>query len=275
MKFTFFGTSDFSLMVLNQLELGGYVPSLIVCGEDAFLGRKRVLTHPVVKTWGLERGIKVLQPSKVNEIKSELIGDFFILASYGKILSRSVLAIPKYGVLNVHPSLLPKHRGASPLQAAILNDDSTGVSIIRLDEQMDHGPILMKLPLPNCLCSEWPPYIDDLERATAEQGGKMLCELIPKLEGFDSVAQDDSKATYCGKIKKEDGLLNLNDSPELNVRKIRAYRGAYFILNGKRIIVEKAHCNDGKLVIDQVVPEGKKRMSFEDFKRGNPAAKLI
>jgi len=274
----FFGTSRFSVLVLDELKSAGFLPSLIVTAEDKPKGRRLILTPPEVKIWAEENNIPYIQPKtlRTREV-AELIKsfategfDFFAVASYGKILPKEILDIPKKGVLNVHPSLLPKFRGPSPIQSAILSENETGVTIIKLDEQVDHGPILaqIKVSVP-----EWPPYEEDLENILGKEGGKLLAEILPDymLGKTAEKEQDHSIATFSRKIEKSDGEINLSDDAETNLRKILAYHawpGAYFFHGGKRIIVKRAHIENGKLVFEQVVPEGRKEMPYQDFLKG-------
>lgn len=287
-KFVFFGSSKFSCIILDELEEAGFLPSLIVTGIDKPQGRKLVLTSPPTKTWADARQIPCLQPAKISDpefqklLKAEASAgaELFIVASYGKIISRKILDIPTFSTLNVHPSLLPKLRGATPIQSAILSENETGVSIMILDEEMDHGPILgQEVFKPEKGSTEsWPMYADELEEKLGELGGALLAKIIPEwVEGaITPVEQNHSKATYTKKITKEDGLIDLEDDAEKNLRKIRAYAGwptAYFFLEkgGKktRIVIKEAELVDGKLVLTKVIPEGKKEMSYEDFLRGS------
>lgn len=295
-KFVFFGSSKFSCIILDELEKAGLLPSLIVTGIDKPQGRKLVLTSPPTKMWADGREIPCLQPAKISDeafqklLKAEASAgsDLFIVASYGKIIPRKILDIPTYSTLNVHPSLLPKLRGATPIQSAVLSENETGVSIMLLDEEMDHGPILAQevfKPEKNDGNAKmggrgenWPPYADELEEKLAGLGGALLAKIIPEwIEGtITPVLQNHAEATYTKKITKEDGLINLEDDAEKNLRKIRAYAGwptAYFFLEKgakkTRVVIKEAELVDGKLVIKKVIPEGKKEMSYEDFLRGS------
>jgi methionyl-tRNA formyltransferase len=136
-KFAFFGTAGFSVAVLDELERAGFLPSAVVTAPDAVMGRKKVLTPSPVKVWAQARNIPVVLPDSLANF------DLFVIASYGKIIPKKILDIPRFGTLNVHPSLLPKYRGPSPIQTFILNgDEETGVTIMLTDEQMDHGPVI-------------------------------------------------------------------------------------------------------------------------------------
>jgi len=276
-KVAFFGTPEVAVYVLDELEKAGILPDIVITAPDKPKGRKLVLTPPPAKVWAVERGIPVEQPRKLSEITDKLKSgayDLFIIAAYGKIIPKEILDIPKYGTLNVHPSLLPRLRGPSPIQTAILEENETGVTIMVVDEEMDHGPILaisnLKSQISNLRYKE-------LEEELARMGGRLLAEAIPKwIAGkIKPKEQEHGKATYCEKITKEDGLITEKDSPETIFRKVRAFTpwpGAYFFAGNKRIIITDAEMKNGALVIKRVKPEGKREMSLEDFLRGNKEA---
>ena len=167
-RFAFFGTSAFSVMILKELKAQGFLPALIITPEDKPKGRKLVITQPEVKVWAMQEGIPYIQPQSLRtpegvamiEKYSGEEFDVFIVASYGKLLPQNIIDMPKHGILNVHPSLLPKLRGASPIKSAILSENETGVTIMQLDALMDHGPIVAQKKVE---VLEWPPYDDDLE----------------------------------------------------------------------------------------------------------------
>jgi methionyl-tRNA formyltransferase len=290
-RFVFFGTPDLAVIVLDELAAAGLVPSLIVTAPDAKQGRGMVMTPPPVKVWGDEREIEVLQPEKLdNEIVARLqkdAYDVFVVVAYGKILPGSILTLPKRGVLNVHPSLLPSLRGPSPVRSAILADNrSTGVTVMLLDEAMDHGPIIAQKKVE---AHEWPPHAEDFEMELIREGGKMLASILPPwIRGeIEAHKQNDDLATYCQMIRKEDGQIDLNGDAVpagrqayQNLLKIRAYEGwpgtfSYFEKNGEKIRVKilDAHVENNELKIDTVVPEGKREMSYEEFLRSG--AKVI
>src|SRR3989344_199353 len=274
LKWVFFGTTEFSVIVLDELKVAGFVPELIVTIPDKPKGRGLVLTPPPVKIWAEENQIEISQPETLGGLAAkwgEKKWDVFIVFSYGKIIPKAVLNISKHGTLNLHPSLLPKLRGPSPIKSAILKEDETGVSIIKLDTEMDHGPILAQKKVDT---PEWPPYEADLENKLAHEGGKLLAEIMPEwVEGkIEAKEQDHQSATVCKKIEKEDGEINLGNDAEINLRKIRAFHvwpTAYFFDNDKRVIVKRAHIEDCQLVLERVVPEGKKEMDYKDYLRGN------
>ena len=277
--FVFFGSDSIATSVLNELEKAGYVPSVLVCGEDKPKGRGLVITAPPAKIWAEKRNIPVLQPKKLDDnfISQLATGNWQlgIVASYGKIIPKAILDIPENGFLNVHPSLLPKLRGASPIESTILNEDKAGVTIIKLDEEMDHGSIVAQKEIPT---NEWPPHYKELERLLGTEGGKLLAEIVKDFVAgkIKLQEQDHSKATFTKKIKKEDGLIDLSGNPETNLRKIRAFEewpGAYFFHKAAkkevRVKIADAHLEDKALILDKVIPEGKKEMSWQDFLRGN------
>lgn len=278
-RFVFFGTPQIAVATLDALEAAGYVPAAVVTQPDRPVGRGHVLTSPPVAEWAHERGIDVLQPDTIDDDFIAELGntewDVFIVVAYGKILPLALLDMPKRGSLNVHFSLLPRLRGASPVRSAILTDERvTGVTIMRMDEKLDHGPIVAQARVE---VEDWPPRAPVLEGILTEVGADLLVETLPAwLAGTAEVAeQDHDSATFCKKISKEDGLLDLSADSYQNLLKIRAFEGwpgtyTYFTRNGERIRVAiiDAHIDEaGKLVIDTVKPEGKKEMPYQDFLR--------
>jgi methionyl-tRNA formyltransferase len=278
-RFVYFGTPEFAAIILDELETAGYLPTLIVTAPPKPKGRKLVLTPSEVEVWGKTHDIPVITPTTLKN--EEIIpilqkegAHLFVVAAYGKIIPKTILDIPSHGVINVHPSLLPKFRGSAPIESAILsNETRTGVTIMQLDEEMDHGPVIAQRER---IIANWPPRGSELTRDLAHFGGKLLAEIIPEwLNGLKAFPQDHSRATFTKKISKEDGLIDLSGDPLLNYKKIRAYDewpGAYFFLdrNGKQIRVKitDAEYKNGSLSILRVIPEGKKEMSYEDFLRG-------
>ena len=290
--FAFFGTDNFSVGVLDELKKAGLLPKIIITSPDKPKGRGLKITPPPVKLWAIENKIDFLQPEKLDEKFNLEIGncppaspcearragklEIGVVASYGKILPAKILASFPKGALNVHPSLLPKYRGASPIQAQILNDEKkVGITIILMDEKMDHGPVLAKreleIPSSNDQIPNEIPTTKELSEKLAAEGGKLLAETMPKwLAGeIKPIPQDNSQATFCQKIAKEDGLIDLNGNPRQNFLKIQAFAGwpgAYFFVeqNGKKIRMKitKASFVNGQLKIESVIPEGKKEVYY-------------
>ena len=251
--------------LLDELKHAGLVPAGIITAPDRPKGRGLAIAPSRVKTWARENKILVLQPEEL-----EIDADVFVVASYGVILSKDILALPRHGTLNVHPSLLPKYRGATPIESQILAEEKEiGVSIMVMDEEMDHGAILAQKRVENTKIQK----ARELRIILAEIGGKLLAEVMQKwVEGkIEAKPQDDSQATYTKKLAKSDGEINLSDNPYKNFLKIRAFDGGigtYFSVNGTRIVIKDADFVGDKLTITRVVPEGKREMSYEEFLRG-------
>ncbi len=283
--YAFFGTGALAESVLAELYRNGYIPALVITKPDAPQGRHMVLTEPHIKTWAKIKGIEVFQPEslKVLPDNSPLHAhsfDFFVVASYGKIIPDDILSIPAHGVLNVHPSLLPKYRGPSPLESVLLNGDpKTGVSIMKLDSEMDHGPILAQNEFTVSLEST----TGTLEVTCGQAGGEMLVQCLPHyLEGtLIPKEQNHGEATICKKITKELGLITLSDDIREVRRKYRAltpWPGIYFFtkhgdkdirvkINGLDLLNDRETTDVTEYILS-VTPEGKKQMDFESFKRG-------
>lgn len=270
MKYIFFGTPLFAVRVLSQLVAAGHLPLAVVTNPDRPVGRKKVMTPSAVKSF-VEEKVLVLSPEKLDEtfIKSlkDLQPDFFVVAAYGKIMPRAVLAIPLLGVIGVHPSLLPKYRGASPIQSVLLAGESeTGVSLYFLDEKMDAGPIIAKKIIP----IEPAETYGTLSEKLANAGGELLLKTLPDLKSAQTKAekQDEAKATFTKKFKTEDGYVDLNkDGAEEIYRKIQALNpepGVWTMQNGKRLKLLKAKLNGDKLNITVTQIEGKKPQTVTD-----------
>jgi methionyl-tRNA formyltransferase len=279
--FAFLGSDEFSIIVLEELIQAGYTPSLCITQPDKPKGRKLILTPTPIKEYCLTHNIAVLTPEKlsVDEImnaSSDFSFDFFVIASYGKIISQSVLDIPKYGCLNVHPSLLPKYRGASPIETAILEDSKdTGVTIMLMDALMDHGPIIKQAEY---LFEKWPESKQEVHDVLAHLGGRTLAQVIQPFVQGDSVVteQDHTQATFTKIIKKEDGHIHLEDTDYKTYLKYLAltpWPGLFFFIKKQdkdiRVKIESAHFDIEKgFVIDTVIPEGKNSMDWEGFENG-------
>src|SRR3989344_2006735 len=275
LNFAFFGTDDFSEDILAELKRAGFLPALIITSPDKPKGRGLKIAPPPVKLWALANKIDFIQPENFNLQFTTYNLQLGIVASYGKILPAKILASFPKGVLNVHPSLLPKYRGASPIQTQILNNErKVGVTIMLMDEKMDHGPILASRELEASSLNNQIPNNKELSKKLATEGGKLLAETLPKwlADEIKPIPQDDNQATFCPKITKKDGLIDLNDNPFQNFLKIQAFvgwPGAYFFTerNGKKIraIIKIAQFENGELKIKSVRPEGKKEISYSQF----------
>lgn len=287
-KIAFFGNSEFSLLVLEELKKNGITPDLIVTTPDKPQGRKMILTPTQTKVWAENNSVEYVEPEKLKDesfIKKISEYDLFIVASYGKIIPKIIIDLPKYKVLNIHPSLLPKYRGPSPLQEQILNDEKEiGVSIMLIDEQVDHGNIIVqkKVEIKN-----WPIGFNLLQETLAKEGAKLLSEIISNWvkNKIESKEQKHVEATFTKKVEKIDGLLDLSSDPYKNYLKFLAFEEwpkTYFETEKKgegvdnktteqkkiRVIIKKATYKDNNFEILSVVPEGKKEMDYKSFLNG-------
>ncbi len=199
LKFAFFGTPEFATIVLDELSQKGFSPAVVITAPDAPKGRKLVMTESEVSIWAKMRNIPTLKPTTLKDpiFPSQVTAfgcELFIVAAYGKIIPKDILEIPAHGTLNVHPSLLPMFRGSSPIESAILSEETqTGVTIIVLDEEMDHGPILAQREHHTPV---WPPKGSVLTRELAHLGGTLLAEVIPQwLAGLVATPQDHTNGT--------------------------------------------------------------------------------
>ena len=283
MKFVFFGTPDIATIVLDELELAGFIPSLVVTNPDAQVGRKQILTPSQVKIWATHRSIPVITPATLKNpddlsLITDTNWDLFIVAAYGKLIPAWLIDLPTHKTLNVHPSLLPKLRGASPIRSAILeNIRETGVTIMQLDAELDHGPIIAQLPA-NIAPEYWPVAGNILDVGLAHQGGALLASIIPAWLAGDltPTPQRHDEATFCTKITKDMSQLIIDQirlptghEAYQTLLKIRAFSGwpeTFFIHQGKRIKIKHASLTaDGTLLITRIVPEGKNEMDWDQY----------
>lgn len=258
-KFAFFGTPEFAAIVLEKLIQAGWPPTLIVCNPDRPVGRKKIITPPLTKILAEKYGIKVWQPEKLETDKLDG-AEFAVIASYNKIIPQAMLDSLPAKFIGVHPSLLPKYRGPSPIQSAILNGEKeTGVALFLLDEKVDHGPILAtrKLEMRNS-------DFETLSRQLAELGGDFLVEILPKFLNGEIIPQpqNENDATYTKKFKTEDAYVDLTkDDPIIIERKTRALNpepGVWTVKDGKRMkILEAELTPDNKLKLKKIQFEGK------------------
>lgn len=284
-NFAFWGTDEFSLTVLERLKKNNYLPSIVVTVPDQPQGRKMILTPPLVKIWAKENNIDFIQPTNLRELDKDTKAqlnksyDFFLIASYGKIIPADILNIPHHGSLNIHPSLLPKYRGPSPLETAILNgDEETGVTIMLVDAEMDHGPILAqeKIELKDRY------NFANLRDKLATLGTDLLLKILPDYldNKLKPEEQDHTQATITKKFTKDDGYLDPQTPVISRYRKFLAlnpWPGTYFDYPGPqgkiRLIIKEAHLeksenNEEKIVYDKVIPAGRKEMSWDAFLKG-------
>lgn len=290
MRIVFFGTSSFAVPVLQMLKKQSWAEIVAVVSTPSKpVGRKQeIVSSPITKETK-KLGLLVLEPKKLKnpewlETFSKLNPDLVVLASYGKILPQTNLDIPKYGFLNIHPSLLPKYRGASPIESAILNGDKKiGVTIMKMDAEMDHGPILSQMEIP----LSGTERASELEETLSRLGAELLIKIIPSYINGEIAPQEQehNKATFTKLIKREDGFIDLEMPPEEIYRRYRAYdpwpgiwttirinhreAGSHSRENQElRIKILDIELVDEKIKINRIQPEGKKPMTMEEFERG-------
>ena len=261
-KIIFWGTPEFSARILEALIKADFCPILVVTAPDSIKGRGLKKTPSEAKKMAKKWGLEVTEPEKIRQNRAflsqiqHLEPDLFIVASYGKIIPKDYLEIPKKGALNIHPSILPQWRGPSPIQATILSGQTdTGVTIILMDEEMDHGPIIVakKIKIDNKIT------YSELEKKIIEEASTLLIETLQKwlTDQIKPIPQNHNEATYCKIIKKEDGLTDFNEPAEMIERKIRAFEiwpNVYFKRQGKNYkILEAEVVNDENLFIDKKI----------------------
>jgi len=302
-KLIFFGTGSFAEIILDYIK-NEFKNILIITEPDKPAGRKQILTPSLVKVLANKYNLEIWQPDSIKtpefiqQIKDQK-PDIILIADYGKIIPLDVIKIPKYGSLNIHPSLLPKYRGPSPIQNTILNNDQeTGATLMLIDEEVDHGPIIKQAI-----------YNIDKRRFTSEEllkelailGAKLFVETLPLwMSGeIKAIPQDHSKAVFTKKIKKEDGLIDWSLGAEAIDARFRAYQpwpGVYTYWRDQRLkIIDllasplqplpdhqdigltyldenkelSVQCKEGAIIIKKLQMEGKKEMSAQEFLAGH------
>lgn len=272
-KVVFCGSDSFSTEILAALVGAGLNVMAVITETSKTAGRGQVLVDTEVLTYAKENNIAVFQPETIQDLTyviKQLKPELLILASYGKILPAEALDIPVYGCINVHPSLLPKYRGATPIQSAILNGDpETGVTIMRMAPSVDAGEIISQINVPLTSTDTF----TELKQKLAEVGARQLLQTIPiYLSGQAKLlSQDPEAVTKTTKLTKEMGEINWSKSAAEIDRQIRAlnpWPGTYTFLEGKRLKIIQARVQDNKLELQTVQLEGKTPANWQDFKRG-------
>ena len=274
MKVIFFGTPDYVVSILSKLSKVHEIVA-VVTQTPMPIGREQFKKYSPVDDWAHKRNIPIFfgfdQPFPEAELG--------VCAAYGKIIPKKVIDLFKFGILNIHPSLLPKYRGASPINEAIKNGDAeTGVTIIKMDEKMDHGEVVTFFKediLPN-------DTTEVLRERLFDRSGDVLIQLIPAYASgmVKPKEQNESEATFTNILTREDGLINLKEkTPQEAERFIRAmtpWPGVWTHLNNqKRLKLLKAHLEEDKLILDEVQLEGKDPVSWKQFKEGYPKADFL
>ncbi len=309
MKIIFMGTPDFAVVPLEEIYKAGHEIVLIVTQPDKPRGRSGKLAPSPVKSWALEHDIEVFQPKKIRdedavEYLSKIECDIAVVAAFGQILPKSILDMPRFGCINVHASLLPKYRGAAPIQWAILNGEKkSGVTIMQMGEGLDDGDMLLTREVMLDGTETGESLFDDL----AQLGGKAVVEALELIEqgSINPVKQDESAATHVSMINKELGRINWSDAAERIERYVRGlnpWPSAYSSFKGKNLKIWRSHVvpseeldskgvnpadykegqvcfvnkkcvfvatGEGVLSLDEIQLEGKKRMEIAPFLLGN------
>lgn len=303
MNIVFFGTSEFAVPSLKSLLGSTHKVRLVVTQPDRAKGRDLKVSKSPVKVMAEMNRIQVHQPLNASSVDStdllrDLGADVFVVVSFGQILSKDLLTIPKFCAINLHASLLPKYRGASPINRAVMDGGSeTGITIMRMNEKLDEGDVVLQ----RTLAIRPEDTSITISEELAEVGGRVLLEAID-LIGYGKAVyakQDESKATYAEKLKKDDGLIDWKEGAEKIHNKVRGllpWPGAYTRLNGKilkiyntEVIVKSAypdaapgeviditkgrgmtvHTGSGDIVIKYLQLEGKKILDVDAFLRGH------
>ena len=304
MKIVYMGTPDFAVNPLHALAEAGYEVAGVVTQPDKPKGRGKSMLPTPVKEEALKHGFPVYQPVKVRDpeflqVLEKLEPDIIVVAAFGQIIPKSILELPKYGCINIHASLLPKYRGAAPIQQAVIDGEKeSGVTIMRMGTGLDTGDMISKIVVPIAKDETGGTLFDKL----AEAGAKLLVETLPHI--FDGTAvyekqPEESPTPYAGMITKQMGLINFGKSAaelERLVRGLNPWPSAFTFWNGKTLKVwesfvvkseetgaEKSEpgtvvktdkkgiyvaCGEDVLVLSQVQLEGKKRMDADAFLRG-------
>ena len=299
MNIIFMGTPDFALPTLQQLHESDHHVLAVVTQPDRPKGRNRKPAPPPVKQFAVEHGFPVLQPETIMPDLIKALGDlepdFIIVVAFGQILKKDLLALPRHFCINLHSSLLPKYRGAAPINWAIINGDKeTGVTTMKMDTGLDTGDTLLS----------WKTPIRDKDDAQslhdtlAREGARLVLETLRQLEeeNLQPVPQDSNLSSYAPKLRKEDGLIDWSKSAaEIHnrIRGLEPWPGAYTFSKSKRLRIYKTEMapsgsgdqagkiarisdhgievgtGDGRILVTQLQPEGKKRMAAKSFLAGH------
>ncbi|MBN2096196.1 methionyl-tRNA formyltransferase [Candidatus Peregrinibacteria bacterium] len=295
----FIGTAGIGIPLLGKLARDDrFDVKLVITQADRPAGRRMQLTPSPIKVESLMLGIESYQPDNINSEESaakirEIRPDMIVLYAYGQILSKKLLDIPKYGCINAHASLLPKYRGASPVQQALLeSDDVTGLSVMKMVKEMDAGPVYKQFDLDIKKEDDVLSLTDRLANLTAYEMPDLLYTIASG--DIEPEPQADAQATYCEKIRKSDGEIDWNEDAKTIHAKMRAYAGwpgTFTFWNGKRLkilsgqadayevepgkVIEKDHLifigtKKGSIVPDEVQMEGKTPQKMYAFVKGYP-----
>ena len=300
MNIVFMGTPDFSLPTLEKLYKSNHYIQLVITQPDRPKGRGLESSPSPVKKFAIKKGLPVLQPEKCSNPKiinilKNLDSDIFIIVAFGQILKQNLLELPRFFCMNLHSSLLPKYRGAAPINWAIINGETeTGVTTMKMDTGLDTGDILLSSKLKIKLDDD----AQSLNSNLACKGASLVLETLDKLNAgkLEPTPQDSSLASCAPKLKKEDGLINWDESAlkiHNRVRGLSPWPGAFSFLGSRRFRICKTKTSaadpadqpgsiirvadrgievgtgDGRIIVTELQPEGKKRMYAKNFLAGN------
>lgn len=291
----YMGTPDFAVEPLKRICDAGHNVSLVVTQPDKQRGRGMAFTPTPVKAFAMERGIKVFQPQSLKDEEAQSIikaenADYIIVAAYGKILPKAVLDAAKGGCVNIHASLLPRHRGAAPINRAIMEGDTKGgVTVMHMAEGLDTGDMILvrEMDIPNTMTA------GEYHDALSVLGAEAICQFLSE-EEHTRTPQDDSLATYAAKIEKSEAEIDFSaDAVDVynKIRGLSPYPSAFAVINGRRFKLISAllgngkgeagsvisatdkgieiACGGGSVIITTIQPEGKRAMSAASFLAGN------
>lgn len=303
LRIVFFGTPAFAVPTLQALLSSRHHVVAVVSQPDRPRGRGQKLEPTPVKRAALAAGLPVLQPERLKtpEFMEAFAGfapDLAVVAAYGKIIAEIVIAIPRFGMINVHASLLPKYRGAAPIQRAVLNGDTeTGVTIMRIVKELDAGAMFASVSVP----IGPDDTSEDVEQTLASRGGALLVDVVDRMADGTAreVPQDDAQATYAPKIVREEGAIDWTRTAKAihdQVRGLTPWPRAWTTVDGTRLILTRTlveaaggddppgtviaangdrlvvRAGDGALRLLGVQPEGKRAMTAREYLSGRPLA---
>jgi methionyl-tRNA formyltransferase len=300
LSFAFFGTPAFALPVLDALQRAGRVPHAVICQPDRPQGRGLSLQAPPVKAWALERGLPLFQPEKVKDpaflqALGEIKPEIALVVAFGQLLPKVLLDLPRLGFINVHPSLLPRYRGAAPMQWTLINgDDRSGVTILKVTPRLDDGDMLLQRAVP--IGPE--ETVEELHDRLAALGGELAVEAFGLIErgAPQATPQDATRVVWARALEKDDGRLDWNRPARVLhnlIRGVQPWPGASTVLHGKVLKVHRARiepspapqaqpgkvvaaqgddllvaAGEGTLRLVEVQLEGKKRLDARAFLLG-------
>lgn len=286
MKYIFFGTPEFAAIILEKLIEEDIPPLALVCNPDKPQGRNKIITPPPTKEVVVKSGINIdiLQPETLDKVFLDKLksykADFYVVAAYSKILNDELINIPPKGVIGVHPSLLPKLRGASPIQSAILEgNETTGVTLFLIDEKVDHGPIIGSTVYTMDNSHNYTELLEIL----AKLAGILLVKTLPVFNNdeIEPEAQNEDEATSTKKFTTQDGEVNIEDLKKAisgedkrlvdlidnKIKGLNPEPGVFTFIDGKRTKLLSSDIRNGELELKEIQFEGKNPIPFSSYNK--------